>query len=235
MSPQEKFGLDGWVAWAFAGPWWLPPFMEGILVLGALLGATVLIEGRMPKLREQYTGVWPGDLFLAIGYGLLTCGGMYFSPPVVHGFWQHWLYDLVSYVLSAAAVLVLAVPEYARAYQYRNAVRKPADVLTFRQLHSPSCLAHRIITFIIAYLLLHVGVPAPKIMNSGAAGYLTLGGGLALMGWVFCAGVIDNGLMGTNRPRPDLSKVHPLDGGWFGSVTRVVDLLVGETTTNRYR
>lgn len=233
MTFREKLGLDGWAAWAVAGPGWLPPFMAAFLVAGVLLGAATLIEGRMPSLKNQYAGVWPGLLFQSISYGLLVCAALYASPSVAHGFWQEDWYNWLTYGLAALAVLGLAVPEYVRAYIYRNDGCKPADVLNFRQLHSPTCLAHRIIMFAITYLTLHVGPAGVMTVVSGPAVFLILGAGAGLMGWVFCFGVIDNGLLGTNRPRPDLSKIHPLDGGWFNSINWLVDLMLGETKPRR--
>lgn len=214
MSPEDKLGVLPFPLWdwAFNGPMWLTLAAAGVMVLSVLLGLAVLVEGRLPDPRHQYSGVLPGDLFLAVGYALLAYGALYRTPAVVHGEWQSWWWQACTLVAAASFPVVMGFLEYKAAFRYRNAATKPPYVYTFKQLNSPTCLGHRVLLFTLAYLLLHL-IPA-AMWAKGVPGWSTLFGGAFLMAWLFCFGVIDNSVLCT-RPRPPLGKVHPLDGGWF--------------------
>jgi hypothetical protein len=189
-------------------PVWLTPGLLGFAPLDLWLAAKLFIELRLPKLQAQYKGLWPGDVFLGGALWALISGVVFYVPPgTISSFWRsHW-WDAATAIVIVLAVVPLAVIEYISAI--RNRHNPKPWTYTLYQLHTPSCLAHRVSMALGAYVLMKFGIVS--FATAGVPWVLKLLGIAGLLAWAYCAGYLDN-----FKPRPtDLGAIHPRHKAWF--------------------
>jgi hypothetical protein len=179
----------------------------GFTPLALTLGAVMLVELRPPELNKQYLGIWPGDLFLGAGIGFPLIAlphHSYYSLGEVGWFWRSGWWNAATIVMMAGVVLALAVPEYVSAIKYPY----KAWSYTLYQLHTPSCLAHRVSMAFIPLVLMKVVLPL--LAFAALAIELKAGWLAGMIAWACCAMWLDN-----RRMRPNLLIIHPLSRAWF--------------------
>lgn len=191
-----------WLLTAF--PTWLLPFVPLLASLGLWLVLTVGVEFRRPQFSKQYKGLWPGDLFLSLSLGALIIGLVFYTQPEQIGaFWRSTAWNLFTLFAVVLFVGGLAAFEYIATLSKSSLAR----TYTLYQLHTPTCLGHRLTMAVMTYLFMKVGVPA--MFN--APWPFAVFAGLTLAFWAYCV-YLDN-----TKPRPrDLGAIHPLNGAWFG-------------------
>jgi hypothetical protein len=191
-----------WLLTAF--PTWLLPFVPLLASLGLWLVLKTAVEFRRPQFGKQYKGLWPGDLFLSFSLGVLIIGLVHFTrPDQIGAFWRSTSWNLLTLLAVVIFVGGLAAFEYIATLSKSSKTR----TYTLYQLHTPTCLGHRLSMAVLTYLYMKVGIPA---LFSVPLPHVVFA--LVMLGlWLICI-YVDN-----TRPRPrDLGEIHPYNGAWFG-------------------
>lgn len=221
MTAGTKAGLLPFMDWLLAGPLWQQELM-GLAILFVPIGvATLLIEQRVPKLRRQYLGFLPGDLFLAVAW-ILAVLALNMAPPQTYGWWQD---KLVTYIIAGVAVLgctAMAVVEFTFAYRNYGARRQPRPPRAYTpyQLWTPSNMAHRVSQFVLALGLLQVIIAGMWVAPSP---WLSAGVLAFFCCWASC--VAADNFVDRNI---DTNDIHPKANAWFPAFRRWARVLVGK-------
>jgi hypothetical protein len=180
-------------------------FVPLAVTLGLWLFLKTCVELRRPQFGKQYKGLIPGDVFLSFAVGILMTGlAFYATPKLIGGFWRSPLWDALTILVILVIVLGLAWSEYKVAITDPNNPRS----YTLTQLHSPTCLGHRVSMLFMTYLIMKVAIPA--LFIGAVPPLVKILAILGFLAWVYCV-FLDN-----TRLRPyDLDAIHPEERAWF--------------------
>lgn len=180
----------------------------GFIVTPVLLFLIAVgVEGRFPVISQQYAGLLPGDLFLAVAWALgVSIAARHLLIP--HNQWyQTGWFQGVKLGTGLFCLLLLTVPEIVITAQNYG----EPNIMTWGIVFSPTKLYHTAVLAVYGYMMTAVVFPvlistpwrAPKLMAAKMAIVACLGA------WAYCAVVYDN-----THPRPDIGYVH-VDNGWW--------------------
>jgi hypothetical protein len=194
------------LAWMVDGPRWLRRLMGLIVTPTALFVIAVGIEGRLPSLAHQYTGLLPGDLFLALAWLCATeLAAKYLTAE--HGQWyQTRWFQAVKLGAGAFFLLLLTVPEtYVTATHYGE-----PNILTWGEMFSPTKMYHTLVLVMYGYMM--TAVVFPSLASVPRRSWRVLVAKLlictSICAWAYCAFYYDN-----THTRPDKKYVH-VNNGW---------------------
>lgn len=203
QRPSEALRILPGLRWAVDNRL-VAPVAGLLLTWGGMLTLMVGVEGRLPVLSQQYTGVTWGDLCLGFAYFCSVLAVRRYL--LVKQFHVHPYKQLWRVAFAFLPLLALTVPELRDTYLHYG----QANITTWGAWLSPTKFYHTFLLWLMGYLFLSVIWPAlVRTPNTGLAwGYrgLIIAG---LLGWAFFALVNDNFI---NLPRPDAHCVHVSDG-----------------------
>lgn len=171
-----------------------------------LFAIAVLVEGRFPSLTHQYTGLLPGDLFLALVWWCATeLAANHLTAEQGQWYQTRW-FQAVKLGAAAFFFLLLTVPETYVTYTHYG----EPNILTWGEMLSPTKLYHTLVLVVYGYMMTAVVLPAliavpRRAWKAELAKMVVM---LGVLGWAYGAFYYDN-----THPRPDKKYVH-VDNGW---------------------
>jgi hypothetical protein len=182
--------------------------MMGFIITPVMLFLIALgVEGRLPVISQQYAGLIPGDLLLALAWAIaISMAARHLLVPHNQWYQTRW-FQGVKLGVGLFWLLLLTVPEITvTALHYGE-----PNIMSWGIIFSPTKLYHTAVLVVYGYLMTAVVFPVlistswrkPRLVVAKIVIITCLGG------WAYCAIVYDN-----THPRPDIKYVH-VDNGWW--------------------
>lgn len=187
-------------------------WMGLIITPVALFLVAVGIEGRWPVISQQYAGLLPGDLFLALAWALsVHLAAKYLLVPHSQWYQRRW-FQFVKVGVGLFWLLLLTVPEIIVTAQHYG----EPNIMSWGIVFSPTKLYHTAVLVVYGYMM--TAVVLPVLVSTSWRNPRLVMAKLAIIGclgaWAYCAIVYDN-----THPRPDIKYVH-VDNGWWWQRSR---------------